>query len=396
LIKLLLAMFAPRHMVLTCRYDPALRSLLNRSLRPPGPGAPPAGAPALPGATARHTGLPAWPFAVAIAPDAAVAYVSMPREGHRGLVALTAAGAATSDQPWTPGEPLWLTDGAVPRGIAVTADGHHLIVADSSGGLLVLSAERVRSGAGDGVVERIRGAGSGTMELAIEPAGRFVLATDEESASLSVFDFGTTLSAPGQTPSGHLVGATPLPPDPVGIDCAPGGRHVFVTSQSGSRSGGVLSTLALDEVCSDPPRAAVRSEPAGAGPVRVVVGPDGATAWVTARGSNALLAFDVESLLGGRGRALRAVVAVGTAPVGVACLPGQPRVVVANSNRYASDRGEPQTLSVIDSDAALAGRPALLGTVPAGAFPRAVLAVDDRTLLITNVYSRTLETVSLC
>ncbi len=364
----------------------------------PGPDAPPAEAPELPGAATRHTELPGWPFAVATSPDAQVAYVSMPREGHRGLVALTAAGPPTAAEPWTPGEPLWVSDGAVPRGIAVAADGRHLIVADSSGGLLVVSTAALRSGTGGGVLERIRGGGSGTMELAVEPNGRFVLATDEESASVSVFDFGQTLSAPGQTPSGHLVGAVRVPEGPVGIACATGGRHVFVTSQSGGRGrqGGVLSTLVLDQVCTDPARATVRSEPAGAAPVRVAVSPDGATAWVSSRASNRLLAFDVEQLLSGRGRPLRAVVAVGTAPVGVACLPGGNRVVVANSNRYGSDRGETQTLSVVDAQAALAGRPALLGTVPAGAFPREVLAVDDRTLLVTNVYSRTLETVSLC
>ena len=172
---------------------------------------------------------------------------------------------------------------------------------------------------------------------------------------------------------------------------------MFVTSQSGGRGReeGVLSTLALDEVCTDPVRAAVRSEPAGAAPVRVALAPDGATVWVTARASNALLAFDVERLLAGHGRPLRAVVAVGATPVGVACLPGGGRAVVANSNRYASDRDEPQTLSVVDTEAALAGRPALLGTVAAGGFPREVLAVDDHTLLVTNVYSRTLQTVCL-
>ena len=89
------------------------------------------------------------------------------------------------------------------------------------------------------------------------------------------------------------------------------------------------------------------------------------------------------------------MVAVGATPVGVAFLPSGSHAVVANSNRYASDRDAPQTLSVVDTAAALAGRPALLGTVPAGAFPREVLAVDDRTLLVTNVYSRTLQTVSL-
>jgi hypothetical protein len=70
--------------------------------------------------------------------------------------------------------------------------------------------------------------------------------------------------------------------------------------------------------------------------------------------------------------------------------------VVANSHRYDPAADEPKTLSVVDARAALAGKRALLGTIPAGAFPRELATLpDDRTVLVTNVFSQSLQTVRL-
>lgn len=53
-------------------------------------------------------------------------------------------------------------------------------------------------------------------------------------------------------------------------------------------------------------------------------------------------------------------------------------------------------LSVIDSDATLAGKPAVLGAIPAGGFPReAALEPNGKTLLVTNYASRQLEAVNI-
>jgi DNA-binding beta-propeller fold protein YncE len=82
--------------------------------------------------------------------------------------------------------------------------------------------------------------------------------------------------------------------------------------------------------------------------------------------------------------------------VGVALLHGGSVLVVANSNRYASDEAADQTLSVVDTQAALEGRDALLGLLPAGAFPRETAVLpDDRTVLVTNVRSQSLQAISV-
>jgi hypothetical protein len=69
--------------------------------------------------------------------------------------------------------------------------------------------------------------------------------------------------------------------------------------------------------------------------------------------------------------------------------------VVADSDRF-NVPGSHASLAVVDVADALAGRPALLGYLPAGRFPRDMAAAPDgRTLLIANFASRQLEAVDL-
>jgi hypothetical protein len=71
------------------------------------------------------------------------------------------------------------------------------------------------------------------------------------------------------------------------------------------------------------------------------------------------------------------------------------RVLVANSNRL-STRGSCGSLSLVDTTAALRGRPASLGLIPARAFPRQiVLEPGGRVLLVTNYSSAQLEAIDL-
>jgi DNA-binding beta-propeller fold protein YncE len=358
--------------------------------RIPGPGSPPASAPILTAARPLFTPLPANPFAVAVSPDGTRAFVSTPRPGARGLLALAA------DSPWRLERELWFESGIVPRGIVINRAGRYLIVANSDGGLVVVDVGRWLADAGEPVAAIVPSPRTGSMQVALDTDERFAFVTDEDSSTLSVFDFDRSLAT--DAPVARVVGHVPLPQAPVGIATTADGAHLLVTSQGsgGRRGSGVLSVLRTEQVLGDPSRAPVRSVPAGSTPVRVALSPSQEVAWVTARGSNSLLAFDLAGLISGSGRALRAAVRVGATPVGVALLDGGATVVVANSNRYGSDAQDPQTLSVVDAGAALAGRPALVGALPAGAFPRELARLpDDRTVLVTNVYSSELEAVSL-
>jgi DNA-binding beta-propeller fold protein YncE len=55
-----------------------------------------------------------------------------------------------------------------------------------------------------------------------------------------------------------------------------------------------------------------------------------------------------------------------------------------------------QPLTVVDAASLRAGAPLVIGTIPAGGFPRELrLAPDGHTLLVTNFSSRTLEMIDM-
>src|SRR5205807_8651914 len=112
---------------------------------------------------------------------------------------------------------------------------------------------------------------------------------------------------------------------------------------------------------------------AGCDPVRVVVSHAGHTAWVTERGADALVAFDVDHLVDNPSHALRGWVRVGSEPVGIAFADGDEQVIVANSNRFKAPR-QPSNLSLVDADSVRGGHGKLLSTIQAGGFPRDVAA----------------------
>jgi len=67
-------------------------------------------------------------------------------------------------------------------------------------------------------------------------------------------------------------------------------------------------------------------------------------------------------------------------------------IVVANSNRFNA-LGAHADLTVINAADALYGRPAIIGEIPAGLFPRDMTAAPDGTVLVSNFSSGQLETV---
>jgi DNA-binding beta-propeller fold protein YncE len=199
-----------------------------------------------------------------------------------------------------------------------------------------------------------------------------------------------------------FVGTIPAGLAPVGLAVSPDGRRLYATSEaqrgarpSGLGSPGTLAVIDVRRAETDPAGSVVTTVVAGCSPVRVAVSADGSLVWVTARGSDSLLGFSTVRLISDPVHALVARVRVGEAPVGLALVAGGTRIVVADSDRFG-EPGASADLAVVSVPAALAARPALLGYVRAGGFPREMaLAPDGRTLLVTNFSSRQLEMVSL-
>lgn len=288
-------------------------------------------------------------------------------------------------QTSVPGQPL---------GLALTHNGRYLLAADGSGAVVINVSNLEEMNGQNAVVGMLPSSGGdGAIEVLVSPDDRYAFVTLEDSDDMAVFDLGKAL-AQGFGPQ-DFVGTVPLGEAPVGMAVSPDGRWIYATSEGalGLRGAGdgTLSVINLAKAETDPDHAVAATVMAGCSPVRVIAAQDGQTVWVTARGSNTLLGFSSSALIANPSHALVARVQVGEAPVGLAMIRSDTRIVVADSARFG---GATADLAVVDLAAALAGRPALLGTIPAGRFPRE-MAVHGNTLLVTNYTSDQLQSVDI-
>jgi DNA-binding beta-propeller fold protein YncE len=340
--------------------------------------------------SASRTGAaPAAPFGVAVTADGSWGFASL-RDGL-GVFRL-AAGRA----------PVLVRIIALPAvpvaGIALSPDGRLLLVADDETGAVVVSVQAAESGANGAVLGTLSGHGAqhgGAIEVAVLPDGRYAFVSLEDDDEIAVFNLRAAL-ADGFGRSAY-VGAIPTQIAPVGLAFAPDGRWLYSTSEDqNSRSQvGTLEVINVARAESDPARSVAARVPAGCNPVRVTTSANGSVVWVTARASDALLAFSAAALRADPRSALLADVAVGEAPVGLALVRKGSLIVVADSNRFNAS-GQHASLAVVDVHDALAGRPALLGYLPAGAFPRDVAAnPSGSAVLVANFDSGQVESVDV-
>jgi DNA-binding beta-propeller fold protein YncE len=277
-------------------------------------------------------------------------------------------------------------------GMALSHNGRWLAVTTFDNGTLLLSVADLLSGTPDPVVRRLDDGTSGQIEAAFSIDDRYLFVADEDSAQLSVFNVERAVGG-GSNSAPVAIGRLLLSPGPVGIAVSPDGDWVYVTTEGPSGASGFLWMLDARIASQNPAAAIVSHVGAGCNPVRVALSPRGDIAWVTARASNALVGFSTAELRTQPSQALRAVVRVGLEPVGVALYDGGDYAVVANSARFAAP-GMPQNLTVVDVQAALAGRGAVVGWIAAGAFPREI-AIDGTLGLVTNYDSNTIEAFRL-
>jgi DNA-binding beta-propeller fold protein YncE len=297
-------------------------------------------------------------------------------------------------------------------GETLTADGRYLLVADGSGAA-VISVARAEADEPDpaaGVLSAPASASrsgpvGGAIEVTTSRDDRFAFVSLEYDDRIAVFNLRAALT--DRFRSSSFVGTITLGQAVVGTAVSPDGRWLYATSelaagahptpvgQSGPSAYGTLSVIDLQRAETEPARAVVTTVQAGCGPVRVAVSPDGSVVLVTARESDELLAFSAARLLNDSKHALLATVRVGEAPVGLAVVANGRYIVVADSNRFQL-RGATSALTIVDTHAMLTGQPSVVGTVPAGKFPRELaVSPTGKTLLVTNFASGQLEAIDL-
>ena len=381
-------------LAITHRTRPA-SGLAGPGLAPPGCVTASPTAPRLAGVHPRFVTLTGMPFAVTVTGNGRWSFVST---GVGRSIEVLRANLGPA-----PVLAHRITVPAAVHGEALTPDGHYLLAASGSGAVVIRVGRAEHGRAGSVLGTLTSPGGAGAVEVALSQDGRFAFVTLQGSGTLAVFNLAAALAS-GLRDSG-FVGDVRLGVNPIGITMAGNGQWLYVTTQKRDQQAdqGTLSMINVQRAESDPAGSVRETVLAGCDPGRVITTSGGATVWVTARASNALLAFSAARLRSDPGRALIAEVRVGPSPIGLTALPGGRRILVANSGlhgsgpHHSSQPGDPRaSLGVISTTAALAGRPALLGVIGAGVLPRE-FAVEPggRTALITNSASHQLEAVNV-
>lgn len=337
--------------------------------------------------------LPSEPYAVAVSPKWAFVSYPLPGQPGTGLISVLTLDGSTARLVRTDSVP------GAPTGVALAGDNRFLLVANNVDGLEILSTSALEAGKGKTVIAQLASPGRGSVEVVVSASGRFAFVTEEDSGDVAVYSLGGLLS--GAARRGrvvpHEVGSVPVGEAPSGIVMAPGGALLYVTSQS-TRSDpygnyGELSAISVAAAEHDPSHAVIGSIGAGCDPVRVALAAGGRIAWVTDRGADSVLAFRLSQPGSATIGRLAAKVRVGPEPVSVTFIDSGALALVTDSARFSDPAGN-QTIAVIGTAQALAHRPALLGFLPAGAFPRQFGQAPHGPLLFTDFDSQDVRVIS--
>ncbi|KAF2097178.1 putative isomerase YbhE [Rhizodiscina lignyota] len=295
------------------------------------------------------------------------------------------------------------------KAISLTHDGRY-VIASTYIGAVIVNVEKAVVGSSDAFAGALVGtAGNSSMQVTITADDKYAIVSQEYGISdgigaLEVFKLHEPTGYGSGNVTSTYVGALFLGRAVLGTALSSDGRTLYATSElavtdtqigaNGSARGN-LSVIDVETLKTDPSKALLHNVPAGCDPVRVSVAPD-SSVWVTARQSNHLLAYDAKKLLSQPEKALIASVQVGTAPVGLIFVSSKhgSRILTADSNRF--DQLTTTGISVVDWRAALRGKPAGLGKIPTGLFPREfAISPDGRTVLVADFDSSQVQAIDV-
>lgn len=352
--------------------------------------------------------VPGKPFQVIPAGRACYAFVSLLGENgsSQAGVAVIRRGGGASVVRVVPLE-------GYPAGMVLTHDGHMLIVA-AGDRVAFLDSDKLLSASASAVLGYLQDAEAGSIQANVTRDDHYLFLSDEDAGTIRVVDLGKARRA--NFGESGIVGNIPVGDAPIALSFSPNGRYLYTTTQEApstygwplacrpqggdstqppNHTRGAILVIDVARALIDPAHSVVSAVAAGCNPVRLQISVAGDIAFVTARSDNQLLAFDTARLLDDTAHALIGRVPVGPAPVGITVIDDGSKIVVANSNRFAGDAAE-QFLTVVDVSRVSQGSAAVLGTIPAGAFPRELtLDPDGRTLYLTNFASHSVEIIDL-
>jgi DNA-binding beta-propeller fold protein YncE len=264
--------------------------------------------------------------------------------------------------------------------------------------------------------------GAGTFDVVATPDGEFVFSSNEygivDGQRGSVGVIATHIDQQGRVVNPETIGQIAVGDVVPSLSISPDGKRLYVASEliraqdaastagtanphlskndcvqrqgTPPRPNGYISVIDVQRAVALNSSAILGRVASGCSPVRLVETADARELFVSARGDNAILAFDPKLLESDPERAfLRSIPSGGTAPVGMRLLAGDHKLAVANSNRFGDSIGN---LAILDLSADSPTAPPL--TVSAGGFPRNLsLSFDRTTLYLTNYTSRSLQVI---
>ena len=357
--------------------------------------------------------LPGHPFSTVASPDGCWLFVSLTTSNPKSYDGVALLRRSQGKVELVKVFPV----AGSPTGMVLTHDGKLLVVADGDY-VVFMDAGRMTSGGADPLLGYISdGNFPGSVYVNVSADDRLLFVSDESAEAITVIDLAKA-RAEGFKESA-IVGRVPVGDAPIALTFSPDGRWLYTTSQIAPEAykwpieckpegapdpskaqarypQGALIVVDVERARRDPANSVAAKVPAGCSPVRLAITPGGERAFVTARNSNALLGFDTSKFAEDPMHALVGTVPVGTSPVGVTVVNEGKLVLVTNSNRFSKDRTARQTLTVIDASKVSAGASAIMGSVPAGAFPREFgTSPDGRTLFVANYNTNELEVIDL-
>jgi serine/threonine protein kinase/DNA-binding beta-propeller fold protein YncE len=321
---------------------------------------------------------PSHPFAVATTPDGKYTFVTL-----GGALAVLKNG-----KDLMPTLVHTINMPGANKGFTFSKDGQDLLVA-TDGGANAYSVSAAEQGRAQLLGKLLSPGGRGAVQDTFSPDGKFLFVTLQSTTGVAVFNYKQAKDS-GFANNGYI-GNVPTGKEPVGIELSPDGKTMYVTSMHRTdpkieQVGGIgfVSVIDVHKAETNPEHAVLKEVTSGCNPVRVIVTPDGKTAWVTVRESDALLAFSTAKMLSDPKHALIARVDICSNPIGESFAADHTRVVAACSDLDQNPDGK-QGIAIVDTQAALDGqnREAYTGMVVTGGLPRQFTVRGDA-LMVTN------------
>lgn len=365
-----------------------------------------------------YVNLPGSPFQAISTPDGCWLFAGLVKGSsshpEAGLAVLRRAGGKVSLERTLAAKELSAKDAVL--GMVLTHDGK-LLIATTDTGIAFLNVDALISGKGSALLgEFSDGPNAASIYVNVTADDHFAFVSDEAQNTITVVDLAKARTNGYSVSS--IVGRIPTGIAPIALTFSPDGRLLYSTSEIAMNNWGWPNTCPLESPQPSKPdlrqpegaifvidvaKAAITPEssvvakvPTGCVPVRLVLSPDGERAYVSLRDENALAVFESGKLVSDPAHAQIAHVPVGTAPVGVAVVNSGKSILVTNSNRFAGGDSDHQSVNIIADQLTANPDGAVVGQIPAGAFPRELhVTQDGQTLLLTNFNSGTLELVDL-